>query len=418
MQVDGEDAVPSYMPTQKQLHAITAPGYRSPRGIKQECVGRLIFDLDRQVEWPTFYNINSHEFFTRSFSPRVGGGVGMRFGSTKIAVMGSVGETTKERILEATPAGLNRSLEESLKEERSYLKELKAEYSEGNEKQARKIRIIEERIYGWERQIKERKEEYETYDLDLPNSEGYSSTTYEVVETNRYSVLLVYLTRGDHIYVFESAVKMHTPSDREAHKKDFAAMLAKFRPRALYEIPSEPGVCIPYGFIPDDGRTVVEFSQSLRFTDAPGVVYKIETGTVHPRRLKTPMLTAAAHAAVNAPPPDPEDDFKARVTQRVGIGKVDMGGVSGWQGGVVLKVDRRGQESHDIYSVYTGYGGWLGTWVLPYILVEMTSHTKVQAPELAQNPPPFRQSKDRLDLMLKSMRWRPTTPPMSEFESK
>ena len=341
----------------------------------------------------------------------------MRFGTTKIAVIGSVSGTSKERILEATPAGLNKALEESMKDTRTYVEELKAQQSERDEKQARKLKIAEERIRGWEEQIKERREKYESYDPGLPNSYGYWTSEYEA-SFDRYSILRVYLTRGDYIYIFESSVEMKEASAKESHKKNFAAMLAKFRPRALHEIPTEPGVCIPYGFIPDDGKTVVEFAQALRFTDAPGVVYKIETGTVHPRRLKTPMLTAVAHAAVNAPVPTEEDDFKARVTQRVGIGKVDMGGVSGWQGGVVLRVDRPGQESHDIYSVYTGYGGWLGTWVLPYILVEMTSYTKVQAPELTQNPPPFKQSKERLDLLLKSIRWRPTTPPMPEFVSK
>jgi hypothetical protein len=68
--------------------------------------------------------------------------------------------------------------------------------------------------------------------------------------------------------------------------------------------------------------------------------------------------------------------------------------------------------------VFTGYSGWLGTAVLPYILVEMRTVTKAQAPELKQNPPPFKQSMERLELMLKSMRWRPTNPSMSEFANK
>jgi hypothetical protein len=45
----------------------------------------------------------------------------------------------------------------------------------------------------------------------------------------------------------------------------------------------------------------------------------------------------------------------------------------------------------------------------------MHTYTKEQAPELKQNPPPFQHSMDRLDLMLKSMRLRPTNPPMPDF---
>jgi hypothetical protein len=195
-------------------------------------------------------------------------------------------------------------------------------------------------------------------------------------------------------------------------------MLKKFKTRAPNEIPTEPGVCIPFGFIPDDGRTVVEFKQSLRFPDAPGVLYTIETGTVHPRRLKSTVLTAAAHASINPLPPSAMDGIKPVVTQRIGPLPHQMGGLTAMQGGVVLKVDQPGHEKYEMYSVFTGYSGWLGTMVLPYILVEMRTVTKTQAPELKQNPPPFKQSMDRLELMLKSMRWRPTTPSMPEFKNK
>ena len=419
VQVDGEDAVPSRQPTLQELYAITAPDYKHPIGVRQECLGRLVFDVPQNVEWPVFYNPESRTLFSPTFSPSVGGvGNEMRFGETLLTVIGSVSGGETQKVLEDTPAGLEVFLKGRIKETRAYVAELRAK-GEKSEEIFRDISEGEERIQGWEKTIKEDREKFQPFDTGLPNSEGYWTSRIEANdETERYSVLRVYLTRGDHIYVFESSLKMEKPADKDVHKKDFASMLAKFRTRAPNEIPTEPGVCIPFGFIPDDGRTVVEFKQSLRFPDAPGVLYTIETGTVHPRRLKLTPLLAAAHASINPPATSADDGIKSVVTKRIGPWASKMGGLTASQGGVVLQVDSPRQEKYEIYSVFTGYAGWLGTAVLPYILVEMRTVTKVQAAELKQNPPPFKASMDRLDLLLKSMRWRPTTPPMPEFEHK
>lgn len=53
--------------------------------------------------------------------------------------------------------------------------------------------------------------------------------------------------------------------------------------------------------------------------------------------------------------------------------------------------------------------------VLPFILVEMSSRTMEQAPELKTNPPPFKQSMDRLQMLLKSTPLRPTMPSMPDM---
>jgi hypothetical protein len=104
--------------------------------------------------------------------------------------------------------------------------------------------------------------------------------------------------------------------------------------------------------------------------------------------------------------------------QRIGPRFYKIGSLTGSQGGAVLKVTQSGRENYDMYSVFTGYSGWLGTAVLPYILVEMRTVSKAQATELKQNPPPFKPSMDRLELLLKSMRLRPTSPPMPELSNR
>lgn len=415
MQVDGEDAIPSRLPTSAEIIEITAPRFKPSVSVKSECLGRLVFEVGKEIQWPVYYRPDyPANLFNRSFGKQVAApGDIMRFGSTNIAVIGSVEGVKKEEIFESTPAALEAHLLDRIASTRSYIAELK-------EKKASVHEVAEEErwIQGWQKTIKEDREVFEGYDPGVPASQGYWRSIIEGNdETNRYSVLRAYLTRGEHIYIFESAVRMKTPSDKEKHKRNFSHMLTTFRTRAPNEIPSEPGVCFPFGFIPDDGRTVVEFKQSLRFTDAPAVLYTIETGTVHPRRLKTTVFMAAAHSSMNPPPADEESDVKAVVTQRIGPHSISMGGVKAMQGGVVMKAEAGGKK-YDVYNVYSGYSGWLGTAVLPYMLVEMHSVNMQRATELKEFPPPFAQSKERLDVILKSMRWRPTNPAMSEFEKK
>ena len=419
MLVDGEEAIPSRLPTADEVYRITAPEYKLTTDAKSECLGRLIFTVKGSIEWPIYFNKeNPDGIFNRSFEPQVAAaGDAMRFGTTYIAVVGSVKGVEKERVFRSTPASLEAFLRKSINEYRDYIERQKKE--EKNPEIARKkISEAEEWIQGWENTIKEDREKFEPFDPGLPGSEGYWTSEIEGGgEANRYSILRAYVTRGEHIYIFESAVRMRTLSDKEKHQRDFSRMLTTFRTRSPNEIPTEPGVCFPFGFIPDDGRTVVEFKQSLRFHDAPAVLYTIETGTVHPRRLKTTVFMAAATSSMNPPPANEENEVRAVVTKRIGPHSTQMGGVKAMQGGVVMKAEAKGIK-YDVYDVYSGYSGWLGTAVLPYMLVEMATVNMQQATELKQYPPPFEQSKQRLDVMVKSMRWRPTNPPMSEFVKK
>lgn len=410
-----DDIAPSRKPTTSDMLKVTAPGYKQAVRAKSECLGRLAFEVGKEIEWPLYYG---DAFFNRSFSLHVKARLDtMRFGTTRIAVIGSVGGVEKEEIFKNSPTGLDAHLMKRIGENRVFIEELKKAVANVKEAQET-IKEREELIRGWQESIEERRKKFQPFNPGVPDSQGYWTSRGQAIdETDRESILRAYLTRGKHIFVFESTVDMNTPADKEKHQRDFSAMLAKFRPRALNEIPAEPGVCIPFGFIPDDGRTPIEFKQSLRYPDAPGVLYTIATGSVDPRRPKAMLLTAAADASMSPPPAKEQDKVKAVVTQRIGPHMVKLGGLTAPQGGTVMQA-RAGGETYDIYSVFTGYSGWLGTDVLPYILVELHTLTKVHAEELEQNPPPFKQSKERLDVLLGSMRWRPTNPVMPEFQGK
>jgi hypothetical protein len=380
----------------------------------------MMFDVNGIVEWPTYYR---HKYpdgiFARSFSVNVGDPYdSMRYGDTFIAVIASTNGVPKEKVFEDTPRAQVAALKKYIEEKYAYIARLKkSEKIPGANKDEIKDQL--EDIQRLEMTIDKYRTDFEQFETGLPNSEGYWTSEGSSTDNAEHdSILRAYLTRGDHIFVFESTTRIKTLADKEAHKKRFSLLLSNFRTRAANEIPSERGVCIPFGFIQDNGDTAIEFKQTMRFADAPGVFYTLSTGKVNSRNIKATPLLAMAEAAISPPPPEKAGDPVPKVIQRIGPRMVKMGGLSASQGGVHLRLDKPGGKGYEIYSVFTGYGGWLGTSVLPYILVNMRTMNRELAPELKEIPPPFVNSKNRMDLVVKSMRWRPTTPPMPELTQK
>lgn len=407
---------PSAMPTLKDMQSATAPGFKSAPGNLPECLGRLTFDVPQAVQWPTFYKNDAAGLFNRSFSENVAdAGDEMRFGDTRVAVIEAPTMALRSKVLEGTPMALIARLQRQMEETRLYVTELKKKMGP-SEATAREIKRAEKTIASWREAVREDQANIEPFAAGLADSVSYwTSEAIANDEAERFSILRTYLTRGDRIYVFESRSTMDRAAAKEAHKKEFIALLNQFRPRVANEIPVELGVCIPFGFIQDDGRTLTEFKQSIRFKNAPGVLYTIQTGNVHSRNIKGAGLLAATRAATGTLGSAEEEEIKPFIKQRIGPRPFPMGGLTGEQGGIVLEIARSGASKYEAYSVFTGYSGWLGTAVLPYILVDMRTVSKDQAPELKQDPPPFQQSMDRLQVILKGMRLRQTTPPMPEL---
>lgn len=433
---------PSRRPSAKEMLEATAPDYVSPAGIKQECLGRLVFDLAGPIEWPTFYNADE-PIFNHTFSKHVfDRGDEMKFGDTHIAVIGPSNPALVKDVLHLTPFIYIEELKGKIKEARARVDRLNKTKltTQLDSYDTRYLKNIDKWIQQWEETIKEDSEKYVAFDTGLPNSEAYWTKTANSFGEKKYnSIFRAYLMRDKFIYVFETRREIDMDAELEAreqekHKQDFLKLLKNFRVRQPNEIPTELGVCIPHGFIPDDGTTFSEFKQSLRWPDAHGVLYTIETGNVESHRMKVPAMLAAIRAGLGTFGSEEEKKINALVKERIGPRPYKIGGFTGEQGGFVLNIHRthreesqpftktisiplkkKDHEKYEVYSVFTGYSGWLGTAVLPYILVELNTLHKHQAAELKQNPPPFKQSKPRLELLLKSMRLRPTNPLMPEL---
>lgn len=405
----------SRAPTRAQLLAATMPSYKPAAGTRQECLGRLVWDVEGSIAWPGKFNRNAATPFDHIFSDNVfDAGDEIHFGNTSIAVT-ALDARVRDDVLGSLPGNRLAAMSKELVEAEASFGKMKS-LQKGNVRERNRYEIAETRIDSIRKTLQRLKQDYQPFSPGLADSMGYAAIEAAASNDNdRYSIYTAYLFRKDVVYTFESREKITPALTVEKHRQQFVALLAGFRPRQPYEIPREPGVCIPRGFLPDDGRTVTDIKQSLRWADAPGVLYSIQTGTVRENQLKSTLLTAASRAAVGTLGTADEEQVRQLVDQRIGPRQARIGDLVGEQGGVALKIAAPDRQPYETYSVFTGYAGWLGADALPFILVDMRSHTRSQAPELPADPPPFRRSMDRLDGLLKTLRLRPTAPALPEL---
>jgi hypothetical protein len=64
--------------------------------------------------------------------------------------------------------------------------------------------------------------------------------------------------------------------------------IATFRSRPLYSLPQPPGLCIPYGFIADDGKGAHDIGVTMRLKDHPDVEIFFEDRTAQDYGIKQP----------------------------------------------------------------------------------------------------------------------------------
>ncbi|MFD2453141.1 T6SS immunity protein Tli4 family protein [Ideonella paludis] len=224
----------------------------------------------------------------------------------------------------------------------------------------------------------------------MPDSTGYIAGP----------TLYAFLLRGGYAFQF-----MSTGGEGEAPFEQrvvaFKDLLSRFEPRSLYQVPNKAGVCIPHGFIADDGKGPFNADVSFRYADSPGVIYTLSTGIVGERNDEPndPLIEATARATVSAV----IGNSYGRKLKVLGPKSVKIGARGGLLGGISTAEGAPG------YSVYAGVGGVPGSQVLPHISLNMRSFDKQTAPDdVKVDPPPFEQSLQRFEQTLSSARTRRT----------
>lgn len=388
-------------PSPEQLRQAINVGYTTPKGWHQECLGRLVFDVPHPIEWGLRARSEDHEW-AFSFDLREGGEK-VALGILRVFVSAPETRADLERQREAVALDKKNAIADARKDVEHYrfaIDELSA--NRNHEDPAGIQQAIEE----YEQKIKDAKaaaanvdETFSIIDIGIPDS---------VVRKHGD----VYVYRDHKMFRFQGSY------DDASGRARFLEMVKKFRYRKLYEVPHERGLCIPFGFLPDDGTTPFDIQVALRYPDRPGVLYTIATGTVgtnsHPVSEPT-MAMAAALAEVGRSPGADNEEAARRLLRRIEPHTAAIGALPADQAGIVLNVADPGKPVIPNYSVYTGYGGWKDSQVLSFITVQLRSFTRDQERTLKAEPPPFDESYQRLNDLLRSIRLRPTQPAMPEL---
>ncbi len=398
------------LPDSEELRKITAPDYVPPAKALRECLGRIAFEIPDSVQWPTSKAFGYLEKMNHTFSSNLfDQGDVIKIDGFQIGVMYPLTGDVKNSIVESLPDHQLLKKNKDLKESELRLRELQRS-GDSSARGRNRVRVEELHIRSLNNSIS--KLQFNKISTGLSNVYAYSAR--QPGDNGEFEIW-AYVFNENAGYSVISTVETDEKFDSAAHEKKFLNFVRSLQPRKIGFIPKDLGICIPFGFFKDDGKTAYDIKMSMRYPDAPGVLYTLHTGNVEERTLKTTLLNAVVAASVGMPVLNERTDIAKYVTNRIGPKPVKIGGVIGEQGGVALHVRPPGGVSFEAYNVYSGYSGWLGTMALPYMIVELRSFTMAQAPELKSNPPPFNQSKERLDFLLQGMRLRETTPKMPEL---
>jgi hypothetical protein len=376
------------------------PNYVPTAAARSECLGRLVFEVApaSSFEWGLPREGTDHEILGFSRLLR-GDQDGIQLGNVAVLVfdranLRSIQELQRMRGVYKSIA--MQDFDENIRRKRSLAQSqaelmVRPDYRDDPSQ----VAGFKQDIEDLDKEVKEllaRKQnldkDWHPTDWSLPDSTGYIAGP----------TLYAFLLRGGYAFQFMSTGGEGEPpfEQRVAAFKD---LLSRFEPRSLYQVPNKAGVCIPHGFIADDGKGPFNADVSFRYADSPGVIYTLSTGVVGERNYEPndPLIEATARATVSAV----IGNSYGRKLKVLGPKPAKIGARGGLLGGISTAEGAPG------YSVYAGVGGVPGSQVLPHISLNMRSFDKQTAPDdVKVDPPPFEQSLQRFEQTLSSARTR------------
>ncbi|KKN69237.1 hypothetical protein LCGC14_0443260 [marine sediment metagenome] len=245
---------------------------------------------------------------------------------------------------------------------------------------------LEAQLADYERQIAalptdERYEHERAFDLGIPDAAG-------AWHPDRMVALL---WRNNQIYHFEFGPKNGKyESNFDALEPLARDLLARFRPRAEFEIPQEPGVCLPFGFIADNGTENYYVGFSWHQKSTPYVLNSLTLSNSATDAIELlPMLTKGLMG----------NPFPAALdVTNIGPRRIDIGSTRGTLTGRSFQaIDPEGDRlsSHAQYNLNAGAVAGKYTPTLLY---------KLQTYANDQPPPPIEQAETDVLHFMKSFR--------------
>ncbi|WP_230585643.1 T6SS immunity protein Tli4 family protein [Ralstonia solanacearum] len=411
-------------PSQEDRLEATAPGYATPTGGRLECLGRLMFDVPNSTnfEWAVpsgTSKYGAYERLSQYFDNGTGRGkieIETPQLRTVFAVYGPITPALLDAFLnyrahmnEATLRGRLDSLKIQRERIEMFRQSPELLGPNGGERLAEELKKTEQDIADLKADRYQK-----VIDLGRPGSVAFRTNIKDSVAYMRGSIVL-----GKHLVAFESMLRgvgwYEQPSEAQWTSAEAALrkLIGQLQARDLYKIPKERGFCLPYAFLHDDGTFGNEISASFRLADSPAVIYKLNFAAVPAGTPSaTTLLNATGRSMAGLLGNSPEG---MKVTQRLGPRPVKIGALTSEQGGVVVQAQRSGKPPREGYHAYAGNAGWSGSQILPTIEVVMESASREAYPKLNADAPSYAEARPRFDALLKSIRLRPTTPPMPEL---
>lgn len=282
---------------------------------RQECIGRMTFDVQEEMQWATF-----HAEYTNRISKGGGHGFGLKVGASGdnasynydglVLYVSDIVERDvfdgAARYIKGTANLYQAELRKSLESQQRILKtlpgmgygpEIIAEHEADIEKLERKIPLTK----------------IHEYDLGIPDAYflGGHIAPKEAL-----------LWRNNRVYYFTFGKAGPDSAER------IKALMARFQPRELYEVPKGPGFCFPYGFIADDGKTAYSIKNSLRFTQTPNVIFTLVAASANDPWNTKP--TTGTYDSDYRPGYDGNKWKKTSFIERLYLGK-RLAGLEGWR---------------------------------------------------------------------------------------
>ncbi|WP_244159863.1 T6SS immunity protein Tli4 family protein [Cupriavidus alkaliphilus] len=399
----------------------TAPSYSTPNGSHTECFGRQIVDIPSES---TFYwailskaSDGGFENLSQRFNDRTGRGnieIETKELLTQFAVYGPITEELRKFFF-SYRANSNEALLRNLGRALKVLQEREKLFRQ-NPPGPNTMANLGAEIAATKKSIADLKADQYRKSIDLGRADSLAFRA-ELKAAKPYLHGAVVL--GEHIVAFQSMLRGFenyvepTEAQWVAAESAIRKLINQLEPRGLYEIPKDRGFCLPYAFLRDDGTYGNKISTSFRFADSPAVIYTLSVASIPGGGAsETTILNATGRSSTGILSQLPEN---TTVKQRLGPRPSKIGALTSEQGGIVVETKRQGHPPLEGYHVYTGYAGWAGSQILPTIEVTMESAARAAYPRLATDAPPYEQARPRLDALLKSIRLRPTTPPMPEL---
>ena len=233
---------------------------------RQECLGRHIFEVPEDMQWAVF-----HPEYTYRVSEGGGHGFGREVGAKGDNVTyGERGDIIYvSDIVERSEfeAAVNYQIGTGRLNQKRIIRNIESD--------KRRLARLPSMGYGPEviQQLEDEIAELEaqvplaiptSHDLGIPDAYFLGG---------RVDPMYGYVYRNQRVYFFV----VYRPLGQG--KEAFLDLMSRFQPRELYDIPEGPGICIPYGFIADEGKAPYSIKNSLRFTQTPNVVFTLLTAS-------------------------------------------------------------------------------------------------------------------------------------------